>query len=260
MIKNLLKIFGVLFILLFQLTSCVDFDDDRQPVYFFYDEPVVVVQMGNEPYIRNESYTFYVPDLADKTELKYGDLLWASFTIDLDDQEQPSSRYAQGNVFYTAKNFNFKSVDSAKVILPANTAEFQSYLSDDYSAPIELSVLYKYVIDSLWFFGFEQKDQSNKLGHTYELILNPEKEDSNYPVLYIRSKQVNIPAENQAKDQQKRNVFAFDIADFVKYYKEKYTSNGEIRFNIKYKTGTDPSGKDVYKEFMSNPITWVFNK
>ena len=260
MIKNLLKIFGVLFILFSLFTSCLKNDDDRKPIYFFYDEPVVVVQMGENPFIRNESYSFYVPGLADNTELKYNDLLWASFIIDLDDQEQPSSRYATGNDFYTAKNFNFKPVDSAKVIIPADAAEFQSYMSDDYSAPIELSVLYKYAIDSLWFFGFEQKDQSNRLGHTYELILNPEKEDSSYPVLYIRSKQVNTPAEDQAKDQQNRKVFAFDVADFVKYYKEKYAPTGATRFNIKYKNGIDSNGKDVYKEFMSNPIYWNFDK
>jgi hypothetical protein len=131
---------------------------------------------------------------------------------------------------------------------------------DDYSAPIELSVLYKYAIDSLWFFGFEQQDESNRLSHTYELILNPDEKINSYPVLYIRSKQVNTPAENQAKDQLNRKVFAFDVADFVKYYKEKYASTGMIRFNIKYKTGTDSNGKDVFKEFMSNPMSWIFDE
>ena len=256
MMKNLLKIFGVLFILLFQFTSCLKMDDDRKPFHYFYDEPVVVARTEDAILVNNESYLFYVPGLEDNTTLKTGDLLWSSFTVD------PESETATNLITYpkqyTAEHFKYKVVESAKVIIPADAAEFESYLSDDYSAPIELSVLYKYEIESLWFFGFVQQDQSNQLSHTYELILNPESEDSNYPVLYIRSKQVNTPVENQAKDQRNRKVFAFDVADFVKYYREKNASTGVVHFNIKYKNGTDSNGKDVYKEFMSNPISWNF--
>ena len=256
MIKKLLKIFGILFILLFQFTSCLDIEDRKQ-VYYFYDEPAVVNRMGGYPIVRNESYLFYVPGLVDNTTLKEGDLLWTSFVVDLDDQEQPDLN--SDTKSYTARRFQYKTVDSAKVIIPADAAEFESYLSDDYSAPIELSVLYKYNIDSLWFFGFIQGDRSNQLSHTYELILNPEIESGNYPTLYIRSKQVNASTGHQVNDQLNRNIFAFDVVDFVNYYREKISPTGMIRFNLKYKTGTGLDGKDIYKEFMSNPISWKFN-
>jgi len=256
MIKNSLKIFGVLFILLFQFTSCLD-NDDRKLVYYFYDEPVVVNQMGEYPFVRNQSVLFYVPGLVNNMSLKEGDLLWASFIVDSDNQEQPD---LSSNIkSYTARSFQYKTIDSTKVIIPADAAEFESYLSDDYSAPIESSVLYGYNIDSLWFFGFMQRDRPNQLSYAYELILNPEIESGNYPTLYIRSKQVNASTEYQAKDRLNRRVFAFDVADFVNYYREKISSTDVIQFNLKYKIGTDSNGKDIYKEFMSNPISWDFN-
>lgn len=254
--KSFSKIFGVLFILLFQFTSCLNYNDDRSPVYYFYDKPVVVDQMGNNPIIRNQSNLFYVPGLADNTTLKKGDLLWTSFIVDLDDQEQPD--LDSKNKIYTARRFQYKTVNSAKVIISEDAAEFQSYLSDDYSESIELSVLYKYAIDSLWFFGFKQRYPSNQISNTYELILDPKTGNSEYPTLYIRSKQVNASSEQQAKDKHNMKVFAFDMTDFVYYYSEKISSTDIIRFNIKYKTGTNSAGDDIYKEFMSNPISWNF--
>lgn len=255
MIRNSLKFGGVLFILLFQLTSCLDDGYYGKPVYYFYDEPAVVNSTEGYPFVRNESDLFYVPELVDNTALREGDLLWTSFIVDLDDREQPDIADIK---FFTARRFRYEIIESNKVTIPADAAEFQSYLSDDYSAPIESSVLYGYRIDSLWFFGFTQRNQSNQLSHTYELILNPEIENGSYPTLYIRSKQVNTPTEYQAKDRQNRTVFAFYAEDFVNYYREKISSTDVIRFNLKYKTGIDNNGNDVYREFMSNPISWNF--
>ena len=260
MIKNSLKIFGVLLVLLFQFTSCLN-DDGKNPVYYFYEEPVVVEQMGGNSIIRNQSDFFYVPELSDNTVLKENDLLWTSFIVDMNDEE--NSGLTKENKIYTARHFRYKTVDSAKVIIPANAEEFQSYLSDDYSASIEFSVLYKYYIDSLLFFGFEQKDKSNQLAYTYELILNPELENSNYPTLYIRAKQLNVSPKDRAEDKQGRRVFAFDVADFVNSHNWDHLylpSSKTIKFNLKYKTGEDSNGKDIYKSFMSNPIEWHFDK
>ena len=260
--KSVIKIFGVLFILLVQFTSCLDIDNDNKekPIYYFYNEPVAVVRTGEYPFIRNESYLFYVPELVENTALKEGNLLWTSFFVDLD--SQVSTDLITYAYQYTAEHFKYEIIDSAKVIIPADAEEFQSYMSDDYSAPIESSVMYKYAIDSLWFFGLRQKDESNQLSHTYELILNPEIESgsSSYPTFYIRSKQMNIPGENSGKARSKDgNIFAFDVTDFVNYYRNAISSTGFVQFNIKYKTGVDTNGNDIYKEFMSNPISWDFN-
>jgi hypothetical protein len=254
--KSFIKCFGVLSILLFQFTSCLNDDKGKKPVYYFYDEPVVVDQMGDSPLIRNEAYRFYVPELTNDAELKVGDLLWSSFIVDLENnQTQPN-----GNRFSnTATQFRYKTVDSAKVIIPTNADEFNSYLSDDYSAPIELAGLYRYAIDSLWFFGFKHNDYS--ASYTYELILNPviESDGNSYPTLYIRAKQVGTDNSEKPRSHDGNLIFAFDASDFAAYYSKTISATGAARFNLKYKTGIGLSGKDVYKSFMSNPLLWDFN-
>jgi hypothetical protein len=255
--KSFLKIYGVLLVFLFQFTSCFDYDNNNKPLYYFFDEPVVVNQLGTYPFVRNESYMFYVPGLTGNTNVKEGNILWTSFVVDLDDNEYPS---VLSTFNYTARRFNFEIVDSAKVIIPADIEEFESFLSDSYSEPVELSVLYKYVIDSLWFFGFKHKENSNQVRYAYELILNPEKGNNDFPTLYIRSKRVNAPAGCNARDQLQRNIFAFDTKEFVNYYRESISPTGQIRFNLKYKTGVNTNGADIYKDFTSNPIPWNFNE
>ena len=254
MIKNLLKISGVLSLLLLLFTSCLN-NDNKGTVYYFYDEPVVVTKTGDAPYVRNQFDLFYVPGLSDNTTLKEGDLLWTSFIVDYE------SRTATDQITfpyqYKAESFRYKTVDSAKVIIPADAAEFESYLADDYSDSIRLSTLYRYNIDSLWFFGFKQKDNSN---YVYELILNPEIEanQGNYPTLYIRAKKADNSESTDKAFSKDGNIFAFDVADFADYYRKTISETGKVRFNLKYKTGVDANGKDVYREFMSNPISWDF--
>jgi len=256
--KSFIKIFGVLFLFLVQLTSCLDIDHNGKPIYYFYDEPVVVIQTGEAPSIRNESYLFDVPGLAGDTALKAGNLLWTSFFVELD--SQVATNLMTFPYQYTAISFRYEKVDSAQVIIPVDSESFKSYLSDDYSAAINLAVLYNYKIDSLWFFGFRQQDRSS---YTYELILNPEIENGsdNIPTLYIRSKQVDASADSSGSAQSTDGytIFAFDVADFAKHYKETISDNGKLRFNLKYKTGVDANGNDVYRSFMSNPLSWNFS-
>ena len=251
--------YGVLLLLLFQFTSCLKDKDYRDPIYFFYDEPVVVEQLGAYPIVRNQFNSFYAPGLADNSALKEGDLLWSSFIVDLGNKDIPSNL---STIKYTAQNIKYEIVECSNLIVTANSDEFELILSNDFSYPIESSVLFRYAIDSIWFMGFKHyQNNSNQLHYTYELVLNPVIEQNSYnsPTFYIRAKQVNSPGPNKAKDENGRNVFAFDVSDFVKYYKEEISPTGLLRFNLKYKTGVDNEGKDIYKEFLSNPISWNFN-
>ena len=253
--RSFIKVFGVLFLFLIQLTSCLNDDNSKTPFYYFYDEPVVVTQTGAFPSVRNESYMFNVPGLAGDTVLKAGNLLWSSFIVELGARGDVD--YLANSVYqYTAESFRYERVDSANVTIPESAEAFKSYLSDDYSAVIALSVLYNYRIDSLWFFGFRQQDRSN---YTYELVLNPEIESgsSNIPTLYIRAKKIS-DTSNKAYSRDGNAIFAFDAADFVKYYRETISNNGRVRFNLKYKTGVDANGNDIYRPFMSNPLSWDF--
>ena len=108
---------GVLFILLFQFASCLD-NDNKEPIYYFYDEPAVVDNVGEHPIVRNESYLFYVPGLAENETLTAGNLLWTSFIVDLGNQETyPVNDGKYTYYTFTASGFKYKLVDSVKVII-----------------------------------------------------------------------------------------------------------------------------------------------
>jgi hypothetical protein len=238
----------VLLLSVFCLTSCIN-DDDSDTVYYYYDEPVMFEPVGNSPLIRTEYDTFHAPDLAGQT-LQKGDLLWSTFTVDLKIKPTPDET---DHNYYTATNFKYTRVSIADVIVPEN-GDFESYLSDDYSEPISSAGLYKSYLDSTLFFGFKHENQSDNM-FVYELVLNPEEENSDYPTLYIRAKKVGIvPVSTEYKKDEV--IFAFNMLDFINYYKKNISNTGLVKFNLKYKTGQTADGKDIYREFNSNPLSW----
>jgi hypothetical protein len=167
---------------------------------------------------------------------------------------KPEKEATDKSFLYTAIGFRYALVDSSTVILPADAEEFKEKLSDDYTQNISLAVLYNDYVENLLFFGIENKSTED-LNYDYEIILNPEKEDgTNYPTLYIRAKEQASTSTFSSKNG--KVIFAFDMSAFIKHYKDKISNEGPIKFNVKYKIGTDESGKDVYRAFMSNPFSW----
>ncbi|GHT86069.1 hypothetical protein FACS189420_5880 [Bacteroidia bacterium] len=233
--------------------------DDNNSVYYYYDEPVVYEPVAESPLIRTAYAMFHAPDLAGAASLQKGDFLWSTFVVDLNDKPAPSP--LDNAKLYTATHFKYAKVNVADVILPEKEA-FDSFLSDDYSESISSACLYRSFIDNSLFFGFTHKNQSdNSYIYEYELVLNPEKErNSNYPTFYIRAKKpvLTIHEEIASVGQYKKDeiIFAFQMSDFINYYRKNISNTGPIRFNLKYKTGQDEAGKDIYREFLSNPISW----
>ena len=245
--KKLLTI-PFLFVLSLGFVSCLNNDDD-DPIYYFYDEPALVESLsGNQTVIKTAYGKFFVSE-AESSRLEKGDLLWTSFTVDM--KNQPSKDTL------TAIHFRYDNIDSTEVTIPANKEEFESHLTDIYSDPFDLAVLYKTYIDSLLFFNFTQKEVVNQT-REYELVLNPEIENSNnFPTLYIRTKTTEISSTGNLSNKGKEEtVFAFDMTKFIDYYRENISKTTPITFNLKYKIGEDKEGKDIYREFKSNPIPW----
>jgi hypothetical protein len=239
------------FLFVFSFTNCSD-KDKETVIYHFYDEPAVLETLGTNSVIRTPHGKFVVSSLEDNS-LKQGALLWTAFTVDMNDKI-PEAATEQ----YRASAFQYKEVDSAKVILPADPIEFNSCLSDDYSAFIYEAVLYKDYIDSLLFFGFQREVHSNKLMFRYEIIRNPEIENPNgYPTFYIRSKKMDLTVEHTGSQE---TVFAFDMAEFIREYRKEVSANSPVKFILKYKTGVNEDGKDIYRDFRSNPIAWEIIK
>ncbi|MDR2086557.1 MAG: hypothetical protein LBP72_05220 [Dysgonamonadaceae bacterium] len=257
--KKLVQIF-MLFSLALLVANCLD-DNKKNNIVYFFDEPAVIESLNDGwSVIRSSHDRFEVPNLKDSL-LKTGDLLWTSFIVNTDEKSHRESA-SSVPAYYIATQFNYVKVDSACVVIPADTTAFKSYLSDDYTAFIYDAVLYRDYLDKLLFFGFRREEFSDNLILDYELILNPEIESSNnYPTLYIRSKKAEIdPASANAGHKNKnKTVFAFDMTKFIDYYRKHISKESPIGFNLKYKVGVDEAGKDKYREFRSNPIKWNIN-
>jgi hypothetical protein len=253
--KKLMKIFmlsaGVL-----MLSNCIE-DDNKSNLVYFFDEPAVIESL-NEGLGRIYSPHVYAEaPFPDDSSLKVGDLLWTSFIVNLD-EKAPAANADSRAAIYKATNFSYQTVDSSKVIIPADATEFKSYLSDDYTAFIHEAVLYKDYIGKLLFFGFRREALSDNLILDYEIVLNPEIESSNnYPTLYIRSKKIEATTASAGRQGNNETIFAFDMSEYSDYYKKNIANNGVVGFNLKYKTGVDEEGNDIYREFRSNPLKWA---
>lgn len=221
-------------------------DDDGKRVYSIYDEPAVVEAVGEQPTIRTAYGKYSVASLANSTSVAEGSLLWVAFMFERNpsDKELPA-----------AQGFRYFEIDSTKVAVPADAAEFEAYLSDSFSDSIEVAMLYNTYIDSMLFFRFTQKAADTQK-FTYELVCNPTLEDGKTaPTLYIRSKKVGEILPVHQSSARKSTVFGIQMTEYIAGYKEKFAS--PVKFNLKYKIGTDKDGEDVYREFRSNPITWT---
>jgi hypothetical protein len=243
--KSFIK-FLILFFIVFGFTSCLE-DNNRDPYYFFYDEPAIIESLSDSSIVRTAYGKFCVTSLK-KDNLQINDILWSSFSVEKKDENKVQMPDNQS--YYKTVGFRYDKIDSAKVTIPANTQEFDSCLGDDYKSKIDRAVLYKTYVDSLLFFGFEHG--SSTADYEYELILNPVIENSNgYPTLYIRAKSLSTSSSSH----NGKRIFAFDMTDFITYYKKTFSEQNKIRFNLKYYIETI-NGKDIYREFLSNPLSW----
>jgi hypothetical protein len=226
-------------------------NDNKDPYFFFYDEPAIVESLGDSAIVKT-AYGKFCALFSKDDVLQTNDILWSSFVVEKKDENKvlmPNNQY-----YYKATAFKYSRVDSVKVKIPANTNEFQSYLTDDYTEEIDRAVLYKTYVDSLLFFGFEHAATA-LISYKYELFMNPQTESSNaYPTLYIRAIRRHF-VEKPPIQYSNMTIFAFDMTDFINYYKKTFSEKNTVQFNIKYYIGTE-NDKDVYREFLSNPMSW----
>jgi hypothetical protein len=245
MMKKASKISVLLFVLIAVFSACIN--DHDEPVFSIYDEPAVVESVGAQPVIRTAYGKYSVPALANAS-VGAGDLLWVAFIVDMNNQ--PSRD------LLTAQSFRYEAIDSTNVTIPADSTEFVSFLSDSYSDSIAEAVMYNTYIDSMLFFGFRQAAPENGT-FDYEMVCNPDLEDGkNIPTLYIRTKKINAVRLAAPSHVRRNTVFGFRMSEYVQYYRKHVSGSGPVRFNLKYKIGTGRDGKDVYREFRSNPLSW----
>lgn len=236
-----------LFFMSFGLVSCLD---ETEPIYRFWDEPALVEEADDANLlIKTPHGRFIVQELAENAPVE-GDLLWTRFYVDMDKQSDSDRLVVSG--------FSYSKINKDEVFLPEKVETFEEFLNNDYSEPFRFAEMYNMYIDRYLFFGFYHEVSGSK-EYIYEIVCNPEIEASNgYPTLYIRAKNKSEENGNRVADKNEKNIIAFDMSDFLdKYGKEIKSGEAKsVKFNLKYKIGINSEGKDIYREFISNPLSW----
>ena len=233
--KRQIKLVAICAVLVGGLVSCLD---DKEPIWYFYDEPALVKFEDNIPIIKTTHGDVRLASLSDT--LKSGDYLWTSFTVDLGNQP-----YADETL---ATNFNYKKIG-------VNTVKFATgEMDDDYTDVINVSSLYQRRIGNTLFFNFEH-DAAREQQYDYEIIcntdsLNTSSDGQEVPTLYLRSKKTHVISG-------RNNVtvvhhFGFDMTQYIEKY--KINDKNTVELYIKY-LHEKKDGKDVYKSFKTKPIT-----
>lgn len=232
-----------IFFLSFGLISC---DDDSSSTVFFYDEPALIESVTDASALIKTAYgRFNVTLPSGATPVSAGDLLLATFSVDMDQS---------GDAPMPVNGFRFISLNHSDVIIPESPEKFTEHLSDSYSDSIRLAGLKNSYVDYFLFFEFSHFSPSGGT-FDYELVCNPEVEEGdNIPTLYIRARETGQALLTESTTG--KYYFAFNMAEYVNYYIKHNPDAKTVRFNLKYKIGMDKEGNDLYRSFQSNPFAW----
>lgn len=149
--------------------------------------------------------------------LDLGDPILAFFSVNYD--KQPSTEYT------IVENFEYIKGSRGYA---AKTSEGVS-ITGDYDLPIEMVEFFGYVNNYI-FLGFVHKGITDKDCFIYEMTYG------NTPELFIRAKKIDTGSKN--------SLCAFSMYSFFMEHKD---AENKVEFTIKYKTGVDDKGDDVFK-------------
>lgn len=236
--KTMKWIFAYSVLSLFFLTSCLEETGNRVT-----RESLAVVRMDNDGKIFLSTNYIYdygwiaAPQL-DNRDLKDGDCLFISFTIDFDNQ--PSTNY------YTATKIGYAVIDQAD-IEDKSTSEI---IEDEYTDSI-IGMGYTYLDNKLFIQTVQYAAQKQE--YKYELVCNTDSidEENNIYNLYLRASKNNTASGTL---QNQVYSYAFDMVDFY----NQHGSDGKISFNVKFKSGEDAEQNDIYSLVNLEPVTIVF--
>lgn len=231
------KILFIPILLIVALTGFVACNDDNGPaVIYFWDEPAIVDSLQGLPIIKTAYGSLYAPNL--KEDLTKGTHLWLNHMLVNQDLEKVENLYTAEDIRYTKINISESQMLDGE--LPGN--------EDTFTDSIDAAILYNTYIDNFLYFRFEQQAPE---GQEFEYVLycKADPEDNNMPTFYIKAKRVSTAAGNAKKVL---THYGFDMTNFLD---SELGASSPVKFNIQYKIGTK-DGKDVYKPFKMNPISW----
>ena len=225
------------------LSSCMD---DKEPVYYVWNEPAITDSLNNVPVIKTAYGTYAAPTLP--ATMPRGTHLWVSFILDKGNQPNNGSLLTVSSLKHQKIGTSHVEIISGE--MPGN--------EDEYTDSIMKIDLCNSYIGNVLYFGFSQEAPEGQQ-FEYRLICNIDSvsEKDNIPTLYIKSKRVG--SRPAGSDKKTVVNYGFDMTPFIESYHlfegDRPTTSSLITFKLKYKIGTF-NGEDYYESYKKNPIHW----
>ncbi len=181
--------------------------------------------------------TLLAPELNGKSFFD-DDLLWTNFEVNHDNQPYSDATTVSNLVYMQVYSSYIRTVPGGIV-----TDEYTAPIDHMYPAPA-LKAVRKILFCS--FGHVAPADQT----YAYEMFYDPE-ETADTPTLYVRAKKSN---SSTGSNINLKTCWAFEMTTFATRYKDP--SSNIVQLNIKYRTGVDDEGKDIYKTLEGSPISW----
>ncbi|MDR2563426.1 MAG: hypothetical protein LBC98_05720 [Prevotellaceae bacterium] len=224
-----LKIFITICLASLGFSSCIK----NNSMYYYLNEPAIVVRHESEVALKTAWGTFYLTDLSDT--IINGDCLWTNFSVDTD--KQPDKH----KVYLYDLSYTKIGVGSVQIM--------EGNMWDEFNDSIAKAELYVHYIDKVIFFGFEQKSGAGK--YEYELICNIDSlvtsSGQSTPKLFLKSKKIG-------ESGTKKQYYGFDMTEFVNKYVDK--NSNKVSLYLYYKSGVGVQRTDIYTSFQNSPIYW----
>jgi len=231
-------IFPILSMLMLGLASCKDGGDN---IVSFWDIPAIVAYDHdiNQPTLITSIGTLIAPGMIEpinEGKVFYGDAVLTSFEINYDEQPYPEQ--------FVATLYFIAIIDK--------TWPQQTIGSDNYSSIENIEgfdrIIYNDENNIVLFFVFKQRAKEDQ---KFEYIMLYDSNDtSEIPTVYIFASKIG---EGSGEEGTFDYIYAFDMSYF-------YRSTQKQKINVKFKTGEDGEGNNLYGAWRNNPIELMPDK
>ena len=230
---------------LFFLASCIEDVGNSETIPI---DNAVVRYYTNFPGMTflNTAYGSLAASEIDKEGYKQGDCLFASFTVDYDNQPAPSQ-------YVLVTNIKYEKIGKSSIVMLDAGSQVISDTIDVLSVDSIKGLTFVGsipCIDNNLFMGFDQLDTKTQ-NYEYQLVYS-DSLINEIPILYVCAKKSGLSSATPYGDYKYQ---AFDIKPFLNQYADK---DNKFSFYLQYKKGVDANNKNVY-EFLTEEAVTLFN-
>ncbi|GHU88526.1 hypothetical protein FACS1894155_03550 [Bacteroidia bacterium] len=242
---TVLALFSIVFV------SCLNDDDSNKNIIGFIYEPIIISENNKDIVMKTQYGEILAPKL---NKANPGEYYLTNFLMDTTIHP------------YTAYNLEYKRMGADTLRLLSapkiENTEYNSqisnieiYIKDKHadnllklkndSAPVEFICM-----DSTFFVRPVFEGQARETAHELKFFINL------LPVVgpgpHVDPVTLYIAAKATDKEIS-RNAYALNISTAFKRDSQS-SDNGVVEFNLKFKTGVDSEGIDIYKDYRGNPV------